>query len=38
MKNISILVPESAVLQTIDGPRYVFSAVNNRSTEKIMVL
>ena len=29
MKNISILVPESAVLQTVDGPRYMFSAVNN---------
>lgn len=29
MINISILVPESAVLQTIDGPRYMFSAVNN---------
>lgn len=29
MKNIVILIPESAVLQTIDGPRYMFSAVNN---------
>ena len=29
MKKIAILVPESAVLQTIDGPRYMFSAVNN---------
>lgn len=28
-KNISILVPESAVIQTIDGPRYMFSVVNN---------
>lgn len=28
-KNIAILVPESAVMQTIDGPRYMFSVVNN---------
>lgn len=29
MKKIAILVPESAVLQTIDGPRYMFSTINN---------
>jgi transcriptional regulator GlxA family with amidase domain len=29
MKHISILAPESAVLQTIDGSRYMFSAINN---------
>ncbi len=29
MKNISILVPESAVLAAIDDPRHVFSAVND---------
>ena len=28
MKNILILTPESSVLQTIDGPRYMFAAVN----------
>lgn len=28
MKSILILTPESSVLQTIDGPRYLFSAVN----------
>lgn len=29
MKNISILVPESAVLQAICDPQYMFTAVNN---------
>ncbi len=29
MKNVSILVPESAVLAAIDDPRHVFSAVND---------
>lgn len=29
MKNISILVPESSVLQAICDPRYMFTAVNN---------
>lgn len=28
MKNVSILVPESSVLQAIDGPQYLFSSVN----------
>ncbi len=35
MKNISILVPESAVLAAIDDPRHVFSMVNSfYETEK----
>ena len=29
MKNISILVPESSVMQSICDPQYLFSAVNN---------
>ena len=29
MKHVSILVPESAVLATIDDPRHVFSMVNS---------
>lgn len=29
MKHISILVPESSVLDSITGPRYLFTAVNN---------
>lgn len=29
MKNVSILVPESAVMQAIADPQYLFSAVNN---------
>ena len=28
MKNVSILVPESSVMQAIADPRYLFSAVN----------
>ena len=35
MKNVSILVPESAVLAAIDDPRHVFSMVNSfYETEK----
>lgn len=29
MKHISILVPESSVLDSITAPRYLFTAVNN---------
>ncbi len=29
MKNVSILVPESAVLEAVADPRYMFTAVNN---------
>ena len=28
MKNVSILVPESSVMQAIADPQYLFSAVN----------